>query len=47
MTTYFVGGALGTLFAGTFWHSFGWAGVTCTGICLAGISLVITLFTKH
>ena len=47
MTTYFVGGALGTLLAGTFWQSFGWTGVTAVGISLAGISLLITVFTKH
>lgn len=47
MTTYFVGGALGTLLAGTFWQSFGWTGVTAVGIGLACISLFITAFTKH
>ncbi len=47
MTTYFLGGALGTLLAGTFWHSFGWAGVVFVGICLSGISLAVTAFTKH
>ena len=47
MTTYFLGGALGTLLAGTFWQAFGWAGVVFTGIGLAGISLAVTAFTKH
>ncbi len=47
MTTYFIGGSLGTFLAGTFWHHFGWTGVTGVGICLAGISLLITLFGKH
>ena len=47
MTTYFLGGSFGTFLAGTFWHQFGWAGVTGVGICLAATSLLITLFTKH
>lgn len=47
MTTYFLGGSLGTFLAGTFWHKFGWAGVTGVGICLASCSLLITAFSKH
>ena len=47
MTTYFLGGSLGTFLAGTFWHQFGWAGVTGVGICLASCSLLITAFSKH
>ena len=47
MTTYFVGGATGTLLAGTFWHAFGWAGVVMTGISLTGVSLAVTLFSKR
>ena len=47
MTTYFLGGSLGTFLAGTFWHSFEWAGVTGVGICMAACSMLITLFTKH
>lgn len=47
MTTYFIGGALGTFLAGTAWHHAGWGGVALTGTCLAGISLLITLFAKH
>lgn len=47
MTTYFLGGSLGTFLAGTFWHSFGWAGVTGVGICMAVCSMLITIFTKH
>ena len=46
MTTYFVGGSVGTLLAGTFWHWFGWAGVAGTGITLTACSLMINLFAK-
>lgn len=46
MTTYFVGGSLGTFLAGTFWQYYGWAGVTAIGITLASASLLITSFTK-
>lgn len=47
MTTYFVGGSLGTFLAGTCWHAFGWAGVTGAGIGLAAVSLLITLFSRN
>lgn len=47
MTTYFVGGSLGTFLAGTCWHAFGWAGVTGAGIGLAAVSLLITVFTRN
>ena len=41
MTTYFIGGSLGTFLAGTFWHLFGWEGVRGGGICMALGSLFI------
>ncbi|CAK7079195.1 MAG: putative transporter [Parabacteroides sp.] len=47
MTTYFIGGSLGTFLAGTFWHWFGWQGVIGVGICLTAISLLITIFSKN
>lgn len=47
MTTYFVGGSLGTFLAGTCWHVFGWAGVTGAGIGLALIALLITVFVRN
>ncbi len=47
MTTYFIGGALGTFLAGIAWHHAGWGGVALTGTALAGTSLLITLFAKH
>lgn len=43
MTTYFIGGSLGTFLAGTCWQSFGWTGVAGTGVVLTGCSLLITL----
>ncbi|MFL1682575.1 MULTISPECIES: MFS transporter [Bacteroidales] len=47
MTTYFIGGSLGTFLAGTFWHLFGWEGVTGVGICMALGSLFITFCTRR
>lgn len=47
MTTYFVGGSLGTFLAGTCWHAFGWAGVTGAGIALVIIALLITVFARN
>ena len=47
MTTYFIGGSLGTFLAGTFWHWFGWTGVVGTGIVLTACSLTINLFAKN
>lgn len=46
MTTYFIGGSLGTFLAGTFWHWYGWHGVILIGAILTGTSLLITIFHK-
>ena len=46
MTTYFVGGALGTFLAGTFWHIMQWDGVVIVGLSLTVISLLITRCAK-
>lgn len=46
MTTYFIGGSIGTLLAGTFWHWFGWQGVVGTGITLATCPFMINIFSK-
>lgn len=46
MTTYFIGGSLGTFLAGTFWHWYGWHGVILIGAILTGTSLLITIFYK-
>lgn len=47
MTTYFVGGSLGTLCAGQGWKMAGWHGVCMVGIAFACISLCITLFIDN
>lgn len=46
MTTYFVGGSLGTFLAGTVWQGFGWQGVVGAGLLLTGASWLITVFTR-
>lgn len=46
MTTYFIGGSMGTFLAGTFWQQYGWHGVIGIGAVLTGISLLITIFYK-
>ena len=46
MTTYFVGGSLGTFLAGTFWQLYGWHGVIGIGATLTCISLLITTLSK-
>lgn len=46
MTTYFIGGSLGTFLAGTFWQLYGWHGVIVIGAILTGISLLITIISK-
>lgn len=47
MTTYFMGGSLGTFLAGTFRHWFGWTGVIGTGIMLTACSLAVNIFAKE
>lgn len=46
MTTYFIGGSLGTFCAGQGWHMAGWTGICAVGVLFATISLAIT-FTRH
>ena len=46
MTTYFIGGSLGTFCAGLAWIRINWLGVCLVGILFALISLVITLSCK-
>lgn len=43
MTTYFVGGSLGTLLAGFGWQYAQWLGVAVVGVSLTTISLLITI----
>lgn len=47
MTTYFIGGSLGTFLAGSCWQSWGWGGVAAIGSGLTLISLLITVFYKE
>lgn len=47
MTTYFIGGSLGTFLAGSFWQLFAWHGVVGVGFAMAFCSLVITMCTKR
>lgn len=47
MTTYFVGGSLGTFLSGTAWQLFGWAGTACVGVVLCCASLCVTLLSKE
>ena len=47
MTTYFIGGSLGTFLAGSSWQTWGWSGVVGTGVILTIISLSITLYSKN
>ncbi|MCQ2107391.1 MAG: MFS transporter [Fibrobacter sp.] len=46
MTTYFVGGSLGTFLAGSFWTLWGWNGTVLAGVSLALASFMTTLITK-
>lgn len=43
MTTYFVGGSLGTFLAGYGWNLAGWTGVCVVGITMATVSLLISI----
>ena len=43
MTTYFIGGSLGTFLAGQGWYLAGWQGVCLVGFTFAAISLCISL----
>jgi len=46
MTTYFIGGSMGTFLAGSSWQLYGWHGVIGIGAILTGISLLITIFFR-
>ncbi len=47
MTTYFIGGSLGTFCAGMAWEHCGWAGVCTIGTLFAIASMCISLFASH
>lgn len=44
MTTYFIGGSLGTFCAGLGWEAMGWAGVCVVGLSFAMVSLLVSVF---
>lgn len=46
MTTYFIGGSLGTFLSGLGWSLLGWNGVCIVGAVFAAVSLAITFATK-
>lgn len=46
MTTYFIGGSLGTFLSGIGWSMLGWNGVCIVGAAFAAVSLAITFATK-
>lgn len=43
MTTYFIGGSLGTFIAGTLWSQFGWMGTVGTGAGMATLAIILSL----
>lgn len=47
MTTYFIGGSLGTFLAGIGWQYLSWGGVALIGCCLTLIAFAITLMNKR
>ena len=46
MTTYFIGGSLGTFLSGAAWSLWGWEGVVAAGTLLSLCSLTVTACTK-
>lgn len=47
MTTYFLGGSLGTFLAGATWSNWGWTGVALSGSLLTLASMGVTRFSKY
>lgn len=43
MTTYFIGGSLGTFVAGTMWSLFGWMGTVASGGCMAALAIMVSI----
>lgn len=46
MTTYFVGGSLGTFLAGSLWSLYGWSGTVCSGLLMLAGAVVTTLLFR-
>lgn len=47
MTTFFLGGSLGTFLSGLGWNLMGWNGVVICALTLCFLSLLLTIFSKH
>ena len=47
MTTYFIGGSLGTFLAGSCWQLFAWPGVVAVGMGLAAASLLCNICSRE
>lgn len=47
MTTYFIGGSLGTFLAGTLWSQVGWMGTVGSGIGMVMLALVLSICYSH
>lgn len=41
MTSYFIGGALGSLLSGYAYHQYGWTGVSIAGLVIGVIGLIV------
>lgn len=46
MTTYFIGGSLGTFLAGSLWSQFGWFGTVAAGAGMAILAMAISVISK-
>ncbi|SPY96731.1 MFS family transporter [Proteus mirabilis] len=44
MTSYFIGGALGSLLSGYAYHQYGWIGVSSAGAIIGLLGLLVWLF---
>ena len=47
MTTYFIGGSLGTFLAGTLWSQLGWGGTVAAGMGMAALAMIISLAKRQ
>ncbi|MBQ7427747.1 MAG: MFS transporter [Prevotella sp.] len=46
MTTFFIGGSLGTFFSGLGWNLAGWTGVCIVGVCFASTTLLLSAYER-
>lgn len=47
MTTFFIGGSLGTFLAGSLWSPLGWMGTVASGIGMVTLALILSIYYKH